>query len=68
MVHCFIDPCQVAECDVEGAECVSDYCGGCNAVWLADGREVCQTGALIGVYVWYHSKFSRSGLICEIKI
>jgi hypothetical protein len=32
-VNCFIDPCQVSSCDVEGAVCESNYCGGCNAEW-----------------------------------
>jgi len=32
MVACFVAPCQVApQCNVEGAQCFDDYCGGCNA-------------------------------------
>jgi len=40
-VQCFVDPCQVSRCDVEGAECRSNYCGGCNAEWIDP------TGALV---------------------
>jgi hypothetical protein len=43
-VQCFADPCAVsAPCDVEGAECVSNYCGGCNAEWYdPTGALVCE--------------------------
>lgn len=41
-VNCFVDPCQVATCDVAGASCRSNYCGGCNAEWYdASGARVC---------------------------
>jgi hypothetical protein len=40
--QCLVDPCQVSTCDVAGAECRANYCGGCNAEWLdADGLRVC---------------------------
>ena len=40
-VNCLINPCQYATCPaVEGATCVADYCGGCNARWLLNGQEV----------------------------
>ena len=40
-VNCVINPCQCATCPaVEGATCVADYCGGCNARWLLNGQEV----------------------------
>jgi hypothetical protein len=40
-VNCRINPCQYATClAVEGATCVADYCGGCNARWLLNGQEV----------------------------
>ena len=49
-VNCFVDPCQVSRCDVPGAECVSNYCGGCNAEWydemgtrVCDGEDACLT-------------------------
>lgn len=42
-VNCFVDPCDVASCDVEGAVCHSNYCGGCNAEWRDEsGAAVCQ--------------------------
>jgi hypothetical protein len=41
-VQCFVDPCQVSSCDVEGAVCSANYCGGCNAEWSdAEGSSVC---------------------------
>jgi len=42
-VACPSDPCQVSACDVQGAECRANACGGCNAEWLSsDGLRVCQ--------------------------
>lgn len=42
VVNCFANPCQVSSCDVEGAICEADYCGGCNARWYDDaGARVC---------------------------
>ena len=43
-VQCFAQPCSVAPaCDVEGATCVDNYCGGCNAEFYdATGNAVCQ--------------------------
>ncbi|MEY2930695.1 MAG: hypothetical protein RL033_1444 [Pseudomonadota bacterium] len=43
-VQCFAQPCSVAPtCDVEGATCVDNYCGGCNAEFYdATGSAVCQ--------------------------
>jgi hypothetical protein len=41
-VNCFADPCQFSTCDVEGAECIANYCGGCNAEWFDEwGAQVC---------------------------
>lgn len=42
--QCFAQPCSVAPaCDVEGAVCVDNYCGGCNAEFYdAFGYAVCQ--------------------------
>ncbi len=41
-VNCFVDPCQVAPACGEG-QCVSNYCGGCNAEFFDDrGNQVCQ--------------------------
>jgi hypothetical protein len=41
-VMCFVDPCEVSKCDVEGAVCNSNYCGGCNAEWTdPSGGRVC---------------------------
>lgn len=40
-VYCLINPCQYASCPaLEDAKCVADYCGGCNARWILNGREV----------------------------
>ncbi len=40
-VQCFADPCQVATCPE--AECMSNYCGGCNAEFYDEaGQAVCQ--------------------------
>ena len=47
LVSCFADPCEVSTCDEVGAECVANYCGGCNAFWFLEDREVCQEGAYI---------------------
>ncbi len=46
-VQCFVQPCSVAPvCDVEGAVCVDNYCGGCNAEFYDPlGNAVCQAGA-----------------------
>jgi hypothetical protein len=42
-VQCLVDPCQVSSCDVKGATCTADYCGGCNAIWTdPNGTRVCQ--------------------------
>jgi hypothetical protein len=42
LVQCFVDPCEVSTCDVEGAVCYSNYCGGCNAEWIdPSGALVC---------------------------
>jgi len=44
-VNCFVDPCEVSSCNVEGAVCESNYCGGCNAEWYdPTGALVCQAG------------------------
>ena len=41
-VNCFVDPCQVSSCDVAGAVCEANYCGGCNAEWYdAANMRVC---------------------------
>ena len=40
-VNCKANPCQFASCPaVEGATCVADYCGGCNARWFLNSQEV----------------------------
>jgi hypothetical protein len=45
-VNCFVDPCRVSSCDVPGAECRSNYCGGCNAEWVDEsGASVCEQDA-----------------------
>jgi hypothetical protein len=42
-VNCFVDPCEVSSCDVEGATCTANYCGGCHAEWYdEDGARVCE--------------------------
>jgi hypothetical protein len=48
-VNCFVDPCQVSSCDVEGATCTANYCGGCNAEWSDEsGARVCEAGSDAG--------------------
>jgi hypothetical protein len=43
--NCLLDPCSTSHCSVVGANCSSNYCGGCNAVWkLQDGTQVCKNG------------------------
>jgi len=46
-VICSVDPCEVNECPgYSDAECVSNNCGGCNAVFYdADGSEIACEGA-----------------------
>jgi hypothetical protein len=40
-VNCLVDPCQTATCpSVNGATCVANYCGGCNAQWFLNGHDV----------------------------
>lgn len=42
-VQCFAEPCAVSSCDVAGATCQNDYCGGCDAHWFdANGNTVCE--------------------------
>jgi hypothetical protein len=44
-VNCLVDPCEVSRCDVEGATCVANYCGGCQAEWYDEsGARVCESG------------------------
>lgn len=46
VVQCFVDPCAVSRCDVAGATCQANYCGGCNAQWYdARGTRVCVPAA-----------------------
>ena len=43
LVYCLVDPCEVSTCDVEGATCTANYCGGCNAEWSGpNGQPVCR--------------------------
>lgn len=40
-VNCLVDPCDPPEsppCDIPGARCESNYCGGCFAEWFIPGR------------------------------
>lgn len=40
--HCFVRPCAVSACNVAGATCVDNYCGGCHALWYnQQGSSVC---------------------------
>ena len=40
-VDCLVNPCDTASCPaVADATCVADYCGGCNARWILNGKEV----------------------------
>jgi len=40
-VNCFVDPCLNQVCPANPtAECISNYCGGCNAIWLtSNGKQ-----------------------------
>lgn len=41
LVQCFAEPCAVNSCPrYPNAECRDDYCGGCNARYYVDNREV----------------------------
>eukprot|EP00794_Sanderia_malayensis_P014103 gene14103-15576_t len=41
LVNCIIDPCEVAVCPaVPSAKCRSNYCGGCNADFYLNGKQV----------------------------
>ena len=40
-VTCLINPCKQASCpSINGATCVSNYCGGCKAEWFLNGHNV----------------------------
>ena len=40
-VDCFIDPCEMENCpSYPNAECIANYCGGCNAEWFVNGEQV----------------------------
>ncbi|KAK3580545.1 hypothetical protein CHS0354_009501 [Potamilus streckersoni] len=40
-VHCKTNPCEVTDCPAyPEANCVPNYCQGCNAVFFVDGKEV----------------------------
>jgi len=44
-VACLVAPCSVAPpCDVEGAPCHDNYCGGCHADWYLEGERVEECG------------------------
>ena len=49
-VFCLVNPCQLATCEVKGAECVPDYCGACNAKWYLDRQEI--TSLCSGIIVY----------------
>jgi len=44
-VNCMMAPCAVSKCDVVGATCANNYCGGCKAIWTANGAPVCTVPA-----------------------
>lgn len=49
-VNCLVDPCENSTCDVEGARCAANYCGGCNAEWFdPSGARVCLDAGDAGV-------------------
>jgi len=33
---CFVEPCSVSTCNVNGAVCENNYCNGCNAYWWSN--------------------------------
>lgn len=42
VTRCEEPPCSVKACDIAEARCVSDYCGGCNAIFIDPaGNQVC---------------------------
>lgn len=45
-VQCIVDPCQIITCTNPRAICVADYCGGRNARFYLDGKEITDTGIL----------------------
>eukprot|EP01124_Arcella_intermedia_P036426 TRINITY_DN9534_c0_g1_i1.p1 TRINITY_DN9534_c0_g1~~TRINITY_DN9534_c0_g1_i1.p1 ORF type:complete len:187 (-),score=16.77 TRINITY_DN9534_c0_g1_i1:38-598(-) len=40
-LNCFLEPCSVSSCDVDGAVCEDAYCNGCNAYWWSNNNRVC---------------------------
>jgi hypothetical protein len=65
VVQCFVDPCQVSECEVDGAVCQSSYCGGCNARWFADGARVCAPAPVCRYDDPARRYFARSPEACK---
>ncbi len=42
LVQCIVGPCRFSSCDVPGAKCLANYCGGCFAEWYdVTGARVC---------------------------
>jgi hypothetical protein len=42
VVPCFADPCTLKPCSTDAITCIPNYCGGCNAIWIAaNGTRVC---------------------------
>ncbi|KAK3580544.1 hypothetical protein CHS0354_009500 [Potamilus streckersoni] len=41
MVRCFVNPCDMTDCPAyPGANCVANYCAGCNADYYVHGKKV----------------------------
>jgi hypothetical protein len=66
VVQCFVDPCSVSRCDVSGATCQSDYCGGCNAHWYdARGARVCAPAPACDYEAKDRRYFAKSRETCK---
>jgi len=65
-VQCLVDPCSVASCDVEGASCATNYCGGCTAVWTDPaGERVCEGEGACDYEAAGRRWFGRSPAECQ---
>lgn len=69
-VFCIVDPCLFATCEVEGAECVADYCGGCNDRWYLGLQEVTSlcSGMLPCLAEIFHVQISASKCVDSIGL
>ena len=53
--NCFVDPCTVNSCPAyPNARCVSNYCGGCNAVFYDNNNELTVQQCTQGMFMYKH--------------